>query len=284
LNEKLYKLPKDFVRKETNKFVEEQKKIINFIGIPVRASFLMTICGKYIKTQNDENIKKNKIVLSGIGGNELFYGHRRMKLDKNGIEDHIKNIYHYLSQIEPLDNSYKEIFLNFKQTLVDKILETIDLPKNIPSNNIHRWIEIKTFLLNDLLVNSDAIFMYYSLESRVPFLDHNVIECVMNTKPEESFFNCEEIKKGCSWENYTKNNKKQLRDILLEDISNENVFHSKYTYELQRHRIGPMYFDLCNKFLERKIIKWNGPWTKFNATLIGNLELWFQSFDYLLEY
>ena len=106
----------------------------------------------------------------------------------------------------------------------------------------------------------------------------------MNTKPEESFFNCEEIKKGCSWKNYTKNNKKQLRDILLEDISNENVFHSKYTYELQRHRIGPMYFDLCNKFLERKIIKWNGPWTKFNATLIGNLELWFQSFDYLLEY
>lgn len=284
LNEKLSKLPKNFVRAETNNFVEEQRKIINFIGIPIRASFLMTICGKYIKTQNDENIKKNKIVLSGIGGNELFYGHRRMKLDKNGIEDHIKNIYHYLSQIEPLENSYKETFLNFRETLVDNILETIDFPENIPENNIHRWLEIKTFLLNDLLVNSDAIFMYYSLESRVPFLDHNVIECLMNSKPEESFNNYEEIKEGCSWKNYTKNNKKQLRDILKGSISEKNLVHSKYTYELQRHRIGPMYYDLCNKFLERKIIKWNGPWTKFNATLIGNLELWFQEYDFLLLY
>ena len=35
----------------------------------------------------------------------------------------------------------------------------------------------------------------------------------------------------------------------------ENVFHSKYTYELQRHRIGPMYFDLCNKFFQTRMIK-----------------------------
>ena len=75
-----------------------------------------------------------------------------------------------------------------------------------------------------------------------------------------------------------------MRDILKESISEKNLIHSKYTYELQRHRIGPMYYDLCNKFLERKIIKWNGPWTKFNATLIGNLELWFQEFDIYLNY
>ena len=284
LENKLHKIPKDFVRKETNNFIQEQRKIINFIGIPIRASFLMTLCGKYIKTNNDQNEKKNKIVLSGIGGNELFYGHRRMKLDESGIEDHIKNIYHYLSQIEPLDNDYKEVFLNFKETLVEKVLKTIDLPKNIYRSNIHRWIEINTFLLNDLLVNSDAIFMYYSLESRVPFLDHNVIECIMNTQPEECFYNSEEIKKGCSWKNYTKNNKKQLRDILKDDISEENLIHAKYTYELQRHRIGPMYYNLCDKFLQRKIINWNGPWTKFNATLIGNLELWFQEFDIYLNY
>ena len=36
--------------------------------------------------------------------------------------------------------------------------------------------------------------------------------------------------------------------------------------------------------MEGKIIKWNGPWTKFNATLIGNLELWFQEFDIYLNY
>lgn len=280
--ERLFKIDKEFVINETKYFIEEQRKIINFTGIPVRASFLMTICGKYIYNLNKKSDNRHKIVLSGIGGNELFYGHRRMKLTEHGMEDHIKNIYHYLSQIETIDNKYKDSFIKFKETLIDEILNNNILPDNINKKNIHRWLEIKTFLLNDLLINSDAIFMYYSLESRVPFLDHNIVEYIMSCPPGECFYNSEEIMTGVSWRNYTKNNKKQLKEILKKQLSDESLHHPKFTYELQRHLIGPMYYNLCDKFIARSIIKWNGPWTKFNATLVGNLELWFQEFEYLL--
>ena len=39
LSEKLSRLPKKFYEAETSNFVEEQRKIINFIGIPIRACF-----------------------------------------------------------------------------------------------------------------------------------------------------------------------------------------------------------------------------------------------------
>ena len=61
-------------------------------------------------------------------------------------------------------------------------------------------------------------------------------------------------------------------------------FKEKYSYDIERHKIHPLYLDLCNKFLERKIVGWNGAFTKYNSHLIGNIELWFQEFEYLLNF
>ena len=57
----------------------------------------------------------------------------------------------------------------------------------------------------------------------------------------------------------------------------------KYSYDIERHKIHPYYVDLCKKFLERKIIGWNGAFTKYNSHLVGNIELWFQEFEYLIN-
>ncbi len=107
----------------------------------------------------NQNEKNSKILLTGIGGNELFYGHRRIKLNNTGFKSHVRDLYLYLSQIKPLDNKFKEDFLNFKKDFADKLYNEINIPSNLKKDNISRWLEIQTFLINDLLINADNIYM-----------------------------------------------------------------------------------------------------------------------------
>jgi asparagine synthetase B (glutamine-hydrolysing) len=148
-------------------------------------------------------------------------------------------------------------------------------------DNIPRWLEIKTYLLNDLVLNADAIYMYYSIEARVPLLDHNIFEIALSKKPDDFFF---KIINNPTWNEYTINSKKILKEILLDKFDEKIINREKYTYDVERHKIHPLYLKLCHKFIERNIIGWNGIFTKYNSNLIGNIELWFQEFEYLLNY
>lgn len=278
-NDRLQIIDSDFLNNNINNFIDEQRKIINFTGIPTKASYIMNLSSLYIKNYQSEK----KILLTGIGGNELFYGHRRTKINEKGFKSHLRDLYVFLSQIKPLDNKYKELFNNYKSNFVDNIYDEINIPDNLLKENIPRWLEIKTFLLNDLLLNADAIYMYYSIEARVPLLDHNIFEIVLSKKPQEFFYDLNIIENNPTWNEFTKNSKKPIKDILLKNIDSENIFREKYSYDVERHTLHPMYIDLCNKFLERNIVGWNGNWTKYNSPLIGNLELWFQEFEYLLN-
>jgi hypothetical protein len=224
-----------------------------------------------------------KIILTGIGGNELFYGHRRIKLNASGFKNHVKDLYLFLSQIIPLDNKYKQYFNEYRTNIVDNIYKEINIPDNLLMDNIPRWLEYKTFLLNDLLLNTDAIYMYYSIEARVPLLDHNIFEICMSRKPSTFFYNYTNIVNTSTWSDYTQNSKKDIKDILKNKLDDNYLLKEKYSYDVERHKIHPLYIELCNKFLERNIINWNGEWTKYNSNIIGNLELWFQEFEYLLN-
>ncbi len=270
LNKELIIIDKDYLDNSIDLFINEQRKIINFTGIPTKASYIMNMSALYISS-------KYKVLLTGTGGNELFYGHRRIKSTEN--KNHIKDLYIFLSQIKPLDNKYKSLFEDYKNNFIENIYKEINIPDNLPINNIPRWLEIKTFLLNDLLLNADAIYMYYSIEARVPLLDHNIFEIALSKSPEEFFY---KTINNPTWDEYTINSKKILKDILLEKIDSNLINREKYTYDVERHKIHPLYNDLCNQFLKRNIIGWNGPFTKYNSHLIGNIELWFEEFEYLL--
>jgi asparagine synthase (glutamine-hydrolysing) len=275
LNKKIKIIEPEFLNNNMNIFIEEQRKIINFTGIPTKASYIMNMTGLYLK----EKEPYNKILLTGIGGNELFYGHRRILTNNNGFKNHVKDLYLFLSQIKPLDNKYKKLFENFKTNLIENIYKEINIPKNLLDINIPRWLEIKTFLLNDLLLNADAIYMYYSIEARVPLLDHNIYEIALSKLPDDFFY---KNINNPTWDEYTINSKKILKDILLEKIDNKLINKEKYTYDVERHKIHPLYLNLCNQFIKRNIVGWNGMFTKYNSHLIGNIELWFQEFEYLL--
>ncbi len=275
LNKKIKIIDTEYLNNNMNIFIEEQRKIINFTGIPTKASYIMNMTGLYLKNKEPDY----KVLLTGIGGNELFYGHRRILNNNSGFKNHVKDLYLFLSQIKPLDNKYKILFNNFKNNLIENIYKEINIPDNLSINNIPRWLEIKTFLLNDLLLNADAIYMYYSIEARVPLLDYNIVEIALSKQPDEFFYKC---LNNPTWDEYTINSKKILKDILLEKIDNKLINREKYTYDVERHKIHPLYLELCNQFIKRNIVGWNGIFTKYNSHLIGNIELWFQEFEYLL--
>lgn len=278
LNKTLKIIEPRFLENNLSNFIFEQRKIINFSGIPIKASYLMNMTGLFL----NENDKNNKILLTGIGGNELFYGHRRIKIKNQGFKSHVRDLYLYLSQIKPLDNKYKESFNIFKTDFANKLYKQINIPKNLNEHNISRWLEIKTFLLNDLLINADNIYMYYSIEARVPLLDHNIFEIALSKEPKEFFYDFDKLGTA-TWNEYTTKSKKPFKEILKESFDDEIVFKDKYSYDIERHKIHPYYLNLCDKFLERKIIGWNGAFTKYNSHLVGNIELWFQEFEYLLN-
>ena len=278
LNKKLKIIEPNYLEQNLSNFISEQRKIINFSGIPIKASYLMNMTGLYL----NENEPNNKILLTGNGGNELFYGHRRIKIKNQGFKSHVRDLYLYLSQIKPLDNKYKEPFNIFKTDFANKLYEQIDIPKDLKESNISRWLEIQTFLLNDLLINADNIYMFYSIEARVPLLDHNIFEIALSKKPEDFFYDFENLGTA-TWNEYTTKSKKQFKEVLKDHFDDKIVFKEKYSYDIERHKIHPYYVDLCQKFLERKIIGWNGAFTKYNSHLVGNIELWFQEFEYLIN-
>jgi len=277
LDKKLKIINNKFLEKNLNNFIDEQRKIINFSGIPIKASYLMNMTGLYIK----EYEKNNKILITGLGGNELFYGHRRIKTENSGFKSHVRDLYLYLLQIKPLDNKYKEHLNIFKTNFADKLKKQIDIPKNLKESNISRWLEFQTFLLNDLLINADNIYMYYSIEARVPLLDHNIFEIALSKEPSEFFYDFDKLGTA-TWNEYTTKSKKHFKELLKEVFNDKIIFKEKYSYDIERHKIHPYYLDLCNKFLERKIVGWNGAFTKYNSHLIGNIELWLQEYEYLI--
>ena len=162
-------------------------------------------------------------MLTGTGGNELFYGHRRIKITNQGFKSHVRDLYLYLSQIKPLDNKFKESFNIFKTDFANKLYNQIDVPKNLKECNTSRWLEIQTFLLNDLLINADNIYMYYSIEARVPLLDHNIFEIALSKEPQCFFYDFDKLGTA-TWNEYTTKSIHELYTIT-------NINKSTFVYD-----------------------------------------------------
>ena len=63
--------------------------------------------------------------------------------------------------------------LDIKESMIDNL--KINWNKKFKDSEIYQIFDLQTYLPDDLLVKVDRASMFYSLEVRVPFLDHNVI-------------------------------------------------------------------------------------------------------------
>lgn len=130
--------------------------------------------------------KFDKVVLSGTGGDELFAGYPwryyRAAVNKN-FDDYIDKYYSFWQRLVP-GNSFAEIFKPCEGQVNENIPKQIfrdvfakDQSINSPAEYINNslYFEAKTFL-HSLLIVEDKLSMAHSLETRVPFLDNDLVD------------------------------------------------------------------------------------------------------------
>lgn len=131
-----------------------------------------------------------KVVLSGTGGDELFGGYPwryYRAVNSSNFEDYIDNYYQFWQRLIPnkdLKNVFAPIWKDVSDVWTRDIFKSVfDYPvSNISSPeeyvNHSLYFEAKTFL-HGLLVVEDKLSMAHTLETRVPFLDNDLVDFAM---------------------------------------------------------------------------------------------------------
>lgn len=134
--------------------------------------------------------KFNKVVLAGIGGDEMFGGYpwRYYRVAVNDDFDHyVDKYYAYWQRLIPnkdIRNVFNPIWDDVKHVSTRDIFhdvfathaEQLTRPEDYVNHSL--YLEAKTFL-HGLLVVEDKLSMAHSLETRVPFMDNDLVDFAM---------------------------------------------------------------------------------------------------------
>lgn len=127
-----------------------------------------------------------KVVLSGAGGDELFAGYPwryYRAVNNNNFADYIDKYYSFWKRLIP-NKDIQKVFAPISDEVNkvwtrDIFADVFKIPLSMQSPeeyiNHSLYFEAKTFL-NGLLVVEDKLSMAHSLETRVPFLDNDLVD------------------------------------------------------------------------------------------------------------
>jgi asparagine synthase (glutamine-hydrolysing) len=179
-----------------------------------------------------------KVVLGGSGGDELFGGYPwryyRAVVNKD-FEDYIDKYYLFWQRLIP-NKQIKKVFLPIKdkvqhvwtRDIFKEVFQNQDKVPSSPEEFINRslYFEAKTFL-HGLFVVEDKLSMAHSLESRVPFMDNDLVDFAMHLPVKFKLGNLKEVIKLDENETGSKKNKyfQKTRDgkLLLRQMMKEYV-------------------------------------------------------------
>ena len=184
-----------------------------------------------------------KVVLSGSGGDELFGGYPwryYRAANSENFEHYIDQYYAFWQRLLP-ENDIKNIFApiagdvshvstrDIFRDVFDNHNNTLEKPEDYINHSL--YFEAKTFL-HGLLVVEDKLSMAHGLESRVPFLDNDLVDFAMqcpvrlklNNLSESIRINENEAldKKGRYFKK-TNDGKQILRDVMRRYIPAETT-------------------------------------------------------------
>jgi asparagine synthase (glutamine-hydrolysing) len=182
-----------------------------------------------------------KVVLCGAGGDELFGGYpwRYYRAVVNyDFEDYIDKYYRYWQRLIP-NTEIRKIFQPVWNQV--KHIRTRDIFRDVftqhaseltrPEDYINHslYLEAKTFL-HGLLIVEDKLSMAHSLETRVPFLDNDLVDLAMQVPVSLKLGNLEKVvrlnenepgPKTTKYFNKTRDGKLLLRQMMSRHIPSE---------------------------------------------------------------
>ena len=173
---------------------------------------------------------KNKVALSGDGGDELFGGYTRYywlkKLEEEGCSDqellekiweiHLYNPYPDRSELQKklkIDKEYDEKWL-YKKFYI----------KDFPVITRMQYMDFYTYLPGDVLTKTDRVSMANSLEVRVPLLDTKIVEYAFSLTQSERCYNGEL--------------KKILKDAYIDELPKNLLYRRKWGFGIPQAFFG----------------------------------------------
>lgn len=182
-----------------------------------------------------------KVVLSGGGGDELFGGYpwRYYRAVVNSdFDDYINKYYNYWQRLIPngkIEKVFDPIWSEVNHVNTQEIFRGVfkqhlnDFTRPEDYINHSLYFEIKTFL-HGLLVIEDKLSMAHSLETRVPFLDNDLVDFAMSMPVDMKLANLNEVARidenepGHKTQKYfqrTNDGKVALREVMARYIPKE---------------------------------------------------------------
>lgn len=182
-----------------------------------------------------------KVVLSGAGGDELFGGYPWRyygPASSNSFDEYIDNYYLFWQRLisnSDLKNIFKPVWGQVEDVWTkDIFLDVFGSDHKNPSSpedfiNQSLYFECKTFL-HGLLVIEDKLSMSQSLETRVPFLDNDLVEFSMKCPVNLKLNNLQQsmridendpVKKTQKYFKKTNDGKQILRDVMSNYVPSE---------------------------------------------------------------
>ena len=144
-----------------------------------------------------------KVILAGSGGDELFGGYPwryYRAVVNNGFEEYINKYYEFWQRLIPtemMESVLSPIWKDVKHVKTRDIFRDVfathsqlATPEDYVNHSL--YFEAKTFL-HGLLVVEDKMSMAHSLETRVPFLDNDLVDFAMKVPVSAKLGNLKEV-------------------------------------------------------------------------------------------
>lgn len=207
-----------------------------------------------------------KVVLAGSGGDELFAGYPwryYRAVNCHSFDEYAKNYFEYWQRLlkpDEMEKFFYPVYSRIKDYSTEEVFKNIFCRIRKPglspqqSVNYSLYLEAKTFL-HGLLIVEDKLSMAHGLETRVPFLDNDLVDFAMKVPVGLKLSKLQEI-----------------------ELLNENEYGSKTEKYFERNKDGKIILrNVMGRYIPKEIA--NGAKQGFSAPDAS----WFrgESIDYV---